>query len=176
MTNLQFIILPRYKLAQAKEFFCCDYVISVFDKYDNGEPTPKGIDANNHKRYYFNDIYPSKEHPDGPTEKDVENILNLYPDQLPDMMDTKIFLHCYAGISRSPAIAYMLHCKEYGPGGEEDAIEKTALEAVYGGIQPNYHMTVMADKILGRDGRMVQVLNEWIAKTYPSREKDVNLF
>lgn len=175
MTNLQFIILPRYKLIEAKDFYCCDYVISVFDKYDNGEPTPKGIDANRHKKYYFNDVYPSKEHPDGPTEKDVEHILNLY-EELPDMMETKIFLHCYAGISRSPAIAYMLHCKEYGPGREEEAIAKTALEAVYGGIQPNYHMTVMADKLLDRNGRMVEVLTEWVDKTYSDKEKDLNLF
>lgn len=168
MAKLKFIILPRYKLPQAKTFYDCDHVISVFEKTDKGDPTPEGVDPINHKKYFFDDIWGEAiDKLRGPGEEDIKTILSMYPTKLPDEKDSKIFLHCFAGVSRSPAIAYMLHCKEYGPGREQEAIERTAMEAPYQGIHPNPTMVALADKILEREGKMIEALQNWLDEEYP---------
>ena len=170
MAKLKFIILPRYKLSEAKTFYDCDHVISVFEKTDKGDPTPEGVDPINHKKYFFDDVWGDIiDGIRGPTEEDIKTILSMYPTKLPDSDDSSIFLHCFAGVSRSPAIAYMLHCKEYGPGREEQAIERTAASAPYRGIHPNPTMVAMADKILERNGKMTEALENWLDKEYPKK-------
>jgi predicted protein tyrosine phosphatase len=66
-----------------------------------------------------------------------------------------MLIHCWAGISRSTAAAYILACDRQP--GEENALAQ-ALRAASPTATPNPLMIKLADGLLGRDGRMVQAV------------------
>lgn len=63
-----------------------------------------------------------------------------------------LVIHCWAGISRSTAAAYIAACA-LGPARDEDAIA-TELRRVAPSATPNARLVALADAMLGRDGRM----------------------
>ncbi|MDR6625643.1 protein tyrosine phosphatase [Caulobacter segnis] len=63
-----------------------------------------------------------------------------------------LLVHCYAGVSRSPAAAYILACAA-GSAGEERAIA-TRLREASPRATPNPLMVSLADDILDRGGTM----------------------
>jgi predicted protein tyrosine phosphatase len=65
-------------------------------------------------------------------------------------------LHCYMGISRSTASAYAAVCA-LNPLRDEDGIAK-ALRRASPTATPNIRIVSLADKLLGRDGRMVAAI------------------
>jgi predicted protein tyrosine phosphatase len=69
---------------------------------------------------------------------------------------TPLVLHCYAGISRSTAGAYITACA-LNPGRDEDVIAR-ALRGASPTAFPNIRLVSLADKILGRDGRMTSAI------------------
>jgi predicted protein tyrosine phosphatase len=63
-----------------------------------------------------------------------------------------LVIHCYAGVSRSPAAAYILACALAPERSETDlAID---LRRASPTATPNRRLVALADKILRRDGRM----------------------
>lgn len=63
-----------------------------------------------------------------------------------------LVIHCYAGISRSTAAAYIAACA-LAPERDEGAIAD-ALRAAAPSATPNPLFIAVADRMLGRDGRM----------------------
>jgi predicted protein tyrosine phosphatase len=66
-------------------------------------------------------------------------------------------VHCYAGISRSTAGAYVAACA-LNPRREEWAIAH-ALRRASPTATPNARIVALADRLLGRDGRMVAAID-----------------
>jgi predicted protein tyrosine phosphatase len=67
-----------------------------------------------------------------------------------------LVVHCYMGISRSTASAYAAVCA-LNPGRAEDDIAQ-ALRAASPTATPNSRIVSLADRLLGRDGRMVAAI------------------
>lgn len=67
-----------------------------------------------------------------------------------------LVIHCYAGISRSTAAAYVAACA-LAPGRDEGAIAD-ALRAAAPSATPNALFVAIADRMLGRQGRMVAAI------------------
>ncbi|MFE1602226.1 tyrosine phosphatase family protein [Methylobacterium sp. ID0610] len=67
-----------------------------------------------------------------------------------------LVLHCYAGVSRSPAAAYIAACALL-PERDEAELART-LRAASPSATPNARLVAMADAVLGRDGRMVAAI------------------
>jgi predicted protein tyrosine phosphatase len=67
-----------------------------------------------------------------------------------------LLIHCYAGISRSTAAAYIVACA-LAPERDEAGIAR-ALRAVAPSATPNALFVALADRMLGRDGRMVAAI------------------
>lgn len=63
-----------------------------------------------------------------------------------------LLIHCFAGVSRSTAAAFIAACA-LSPGRSEDAIAK-AIRAASPTATPNARLVEVADAILGRSGRM----------------------
>ena len=63
-----------------------------------------------------------------------------------------ILIHCWAGISRSTATAYITACL-HNPGTDESAIAQALREASPTAM-PNRRFVALADTALGRNGRM----------------------
>jgi predicted protein tyrosine phosphatase len=62
-------------------------------------------------------------------------------------------VHCWAGISRSMAAAYIVLCDRLGPGPERNVAKAIRCRAPH--AFPNPLLVQLADDILGRDGDMV---------------------
>ncbi|MGD9815741.1 MAG: tyrosine phosphatase family protein [Hyphomonadaceae bacterium] len=67
-----------------------------------------------------------------------------------------ILIHCYAGISRSTATAYITACAQ-NPGADEEQIA-LALRQASPTASPNRRFIAMADAELGRSGRMTRAI------------------
>jgi predicted protein tyrosine phosphatase len=69
-----------------------------------------------------------------------------------------LLIHCFAGVSRSTAAAYIAACA-LAPERDELAIAR-ALRAASPTASPNTHLVALADKALGRNGRMNRAIAE----------------
>jgi predicted protein tyrosine phosphatase len=71
--------------------------------------------------------------------------------------DDTLLIHCWLGISRSPAAAFVLACA-LAPDVPELAVART-LRGAAPGATPNPLLARLADDHLGRDGRMLEALS-----------------
>src|SRR5262249_34946462 len=67
-----------------------------------------------------------------------------------------LVVHCYAGISRSTASAFASICA-LSPHRDEQSIAQ-ALRRAAPAANPNVRIVSLADRLLGRDGRMVAAI------------------
>jgi predicted protein tyrosine phosphatase len=72
--------------------------------------------------------------------------------------DKPLVVHCYAGISRSTAAAFVSVCA-LNPQSEERTIA-SALRRASPTATPNLRIVTLADRLLGRDGRMIEAVEE----------------
>lgn len=72
--------------------------------------------------------------------------------------EAPLLVHCWAGVSRSTATAFILAC-ERNPGTDELTIAQ-ALRAASAGATPNPLLVRIADDLLGREGRMLAAVRE----------------
>jgi predicted protein tyrosine phosphatase len=68
-----------------------------------------------------------------------------------------LVVHCYAGISRSTAAAYVAACA-LNPGRDEMAIARD-LRRASASASPNPRIVALADATLGRNGRMIAAID-----------------
>jgi predicted protein tyrosine phosphatase len=67
-----------------------------------------------------------------------------------------LVVHCWAGISRSTAAAFITACAIH-PGEDEDDLARE-LRRLSPSATPNLRLVALADRKLGRDGRMVAAI------------------
>jgi predicted protein tyrosine phosphatase len=67
-----------------------------------------------------------------------------------------MLVHCFAGISRSTASAFIVACVKQ-PGKDEREIAQALRDASVTAT-PNRHLVALADDLLGRDGRMIAAI------------------
>lgn len=103
----------------------------------------------------FNDIVAPRDGLTPPSPADIETLIDFartWTGPAP------LLAHCWAGISRSTAAAYIIACLHHAPGTERDLaqlLRRAAPEAT-----PNRLMIALADDILRRDGQMIQAIAE----------------
>ncbi|WP_395945465.1 tyrosine phosphatase family protein [Brevundimonas sp.] len=87
------------------------------------------------------------------TEEQVERLLAFaaaWPRTAP------LLVHCWAGVSRSPAAAYAIACMIRGEGETEALAWRLRRAAPF--ATPNRRLVALADQILGRQGAMVAAI------------------
>jgi predicted protein tyrosine phosphatase len=130
------------------------HIMTVMAKVDQVQ-RPASVLEINHLRVQVDDI---TEHMDGfvaPCETHIEQILNFVRswDRHAPMV-----VHCFAGISRSTASAFAAACM-LNPHRDEIAIARQ-IRTASPIAQPNRLIVSLADRALGRDGRMLRALDE----------------
>jgi predicted protein tyrosine phosphatase len=116
--------------------------------------TPKAISGDRHLKLDMNDIVEA--HPEliPPGTGHVAKLLDFvqtWDRQAP------ILIHCYAGLSRSTAAAFIALCALNSRTPEETiarALRRSSATAV-----PNRLFVALADKVMRREGRMIAALN-----------------
>lgn len=107
-----------------------------------------------HVRLAFHDIVDATPGLIAPDRAAVQAILDFGRGGDPQ---TPMLIHCWAGISRSSAAAYMIAC-DRNPGHEDAIADELRRRAP--SVTPNRLMVAIADGLLARGGRM----NEAIAR------------
>ena len=130
------------------------HILTVMAKVDQVQ-RPASVLEINHLACQVDDI---TEHMDGfvaPCETHIEQILNFVRNW---DRSAPMVVHCFAGISRSTASAFAAACM-LNPHRDEIAIARQ-IRAASPIAQPNRLIVSLADKALGRDGRMLRALDE----------------
>jgi predicted protein tyrosine phosphatase len=130
------------------------HILTVMAKVDQVQ-RPQSVLEANHLKVQFDDITEAMDGFVAPSEIHVEKVLNFvrgWDRRAP------LVVHCYAGISRSTASAFAAACM-LNPHRDEIAIARQ-IRAASAIAQPNRLIVSLADKALGRDGRMLRALDE----------------
>lgn len=114
---------------------------------------PAGIALTNHTVIGVSDIAAPREGHVLPAEEHVAAILAFVRGWT---RDKPVVIHCYAGISRSTAAAYIAACA-LAPERDEAEVA-AALRAASPSATPNPLFVALADRMLGRSGRMVAAI------------------
>ncbi|MFD0988430.1 tyrosine phosphatase family protein [Methyloligella solikamskensis] len=115
--------------------------------------TPEGIEPARHLKLAMNDVCePSPDHV-VPCETHVEELVAFA--QTWDR-EAPLLIHCWAGISRSTAAAFIVLCS-LNPDACEFEIAK-ALRTASPTAYPNRRLVALADALLDRQGRMIEAV------------------
>lgn len=114
---------------------------------------PAAIRPQDHLHLVMNDIQQVQDGMTLPGESHVAQLLAFARDW--DRAQPLV-VHCYAGISRSTAAAYIV-AAALAPGRDEEELALT-LRALSPSATPNPRLIAVADTILGRNGRMVAAI------------------
>lgn len=117
-------------------------------------PTPQGVDPAAHLKLGVHDIGSPVEGFTAPCEALVTDLVAFGRGWDPAL---PIVVHCWAGISRSSASAFVLAC-EKNPQADEVEIA-LALRRASPQAWPNPLIVALADDLLGRGGRMVDAVD-----------------
>lgn len=105
-----------------------------------------------HLKLAFHDIVEPAPDLIAPDDAIVQAILAFGRD---DASGRPLLIHCWAGISRSSAAAYAIACAR-NPGYEQAIADELRRRSSL--VTPNRLMVQLADRQLGRDGRMVEAI------------------
>jgi predicted protein tyrosine phosphatase len=130
------------------------HILTVMAKVDQVQ-RPESVLEANHLKVQVDDI---TEHMDGflaPNDSHIEQVLNFVRNW---NRSAPLVVHCYAGISRSTASAFAAACM-LNPHRDEMSIARQ-IRAASPIAAPNRLIVGLADKALGRDGRMLRALDQ----------------
>ena len=128
------------------------HVLTVMGNVDQ-VMRPASVLAANHFKVSMDDITEPMDGYTTPSETHVDQVLNFVRgwDRKAPMV-----IHCYAGVSRSTASAFAAACMLNPHRNEMEIARK--LRAASPIASPNRLIVSLADKALGRDGRMIRAL------------------
>jgi len=116
---------------------------------------PEGVGPRDHLWLSMDDIADEIDGMTPPGEQHVARLIEFLP-----RWDRKspLVVHCFAGISRSSAAAFIAACHAE-PKKDEGELARR-IRAASPTASPNPRLVALADRYLGRNGRMVQAVTE----------------
>lgn len=130
------------------------HVLTVMANVDQVQ-RPKSVHPANHMKISFDDITEPMDGYVAPTAEHVERMLTFVRGW---DRSAPLVIHCYAGVSRSTASAFAAACA-LNPHRDEMEIARK-LRAASPIASPNRLIVSLADKALGREGRMLRALDD----------------
>lgn len=149
------IIIEVASRPEAGDILCspsrCAGVTCLLSIGDAQDQLPAGYDNIESKlRLLVADVVTEE----GATDGDVRRIIQLAESLR--QKTGKVLIHCEAGVSRSPAAALIMYACWLGPGREREAMRRVLAQRPM--AIPNRRMVELADRMLGRGGRLLEVL------------------
>lgn len=144
------VVTPLSQLAAQLALHRPSHVVTLGSEYPAA--LPGGYDAVR-LALRFNDIVEPREGLIAPDESHVRRLLEFAKGWT---MDVPLLIHCYAGISRSTAAAYII------ASALNRSLDESELARIVRNMSPsatpNIRLVALADDILGRQGRMVAAI------------------
>jgi predicted protein tyrosine phosphatase len=145
-------VCPLARLAETVEETGARHVVSLIGDEMRLE-RPACISPENHLWIRMHDISTPLDGYILPDEEHITGLLGFVRDW---DRRTPLVMHCFAGISRSTASAYASVCA-LNPKRDEASIAR-ALRQASPTATPNIRIVSLADRLLGRDGRMIAAI------------------
>jgi predicted protein tyrosine phosphatase len=130
------------------------HVLTVMANVNQVQRPPSVAEAN-HLRVSMDDITEQMDGFVAPNDAHIEPVLDFVRGW---DRSAPLVVHCYAGISRSTASAFAAACM-LNPHRDEASIARQ-IRAASPIASPNRLIVTLADKALGREGRMLRALDE----------------
>jgi predicted protein tyrosine phosphatase len=130
------------------------HVLTVMANVDQVQ-RPVSVLPANHLKVAMDDITEQVDGFVAPSEQHIEKVLAFVRGW---DRNAPLVVHCYAGISRSTASAFAAACM-LNPHKDEISIARQ-IRAASPIASPNRLIVSLADKVLGREGRMLRALDE----------------
>lgn len=146
-------VCPKSKVPSVTQQIRPSHLITLLDPRDE-MPTPDDILAHRHLKLGMHDISTSAPEYTAPDELHVRELLAFAKDW---QRQQPLLIHCWAGISRSTASAFAIACMLTDPGNEKELALLLRQRAPH--AQPNLRIVAFADKLLDRNGRMVDAVD-----------------
>lgn len=146
------IVSPLRDVDTVVRFKKPSHLITLLDPHMMGD-CPRGFRPDRHLKIAVDDVWEPQTGKTLPAEDVVEDVLafgKTWTGKSP------MLVHCWAGVSRSTATAFILACQRL-PEVEEAKIAK-ALRKASASATPNPLLVRLADDIMGRKGRMVDAV------------------
>ncbi|MEX0853589.1 MAG: protein-tyrosine phosphatase family protein [Bauldia sp.] len=148
------LVCPLSEVSVSVSASRASHLISLINE-DTPVVRPDSITAENHLFLGINDI---TEPMDGMVLPGEEHVRQLIDFVATWDTDRPMVVHCFAGISRSTAAAFIAVCVTR-PQRDERRIA-ARLRAAASFATPNARLVALADRMLGREGRMVAAVAE----------------
>jgi predicted protein tyrosine phosphatase len=130
------------------------HILTVMANVDQVQ-RPRSVLEANHLKVAMDDISEPVEGFIVPNDSHITQVLTFIRGW---NREAPLVVHCYAGISRSSASAFAAACA-LNPHRDEASIARQ-IRAASPIAQPNRLIVALADKALGRQGRMLRALDE----------------
>jgi predicted protein tyrosine phosphatase len=146
------VVCPLSRLAETVEAHEARRLLTLIN---HGTPVarPPGIAAGDHLRISMHDICEPADGMVCPGEEHVGDLLAFAQEW---DRRSPLVVHCYAGISRSTAAAFSAYCALRPDLDEREIAARLRRRSPQ--ATPNARIVTLADRLLGRDGRMVEAI------------------
>jgi predicted protein tyrosine phosphatase len=146
------LVTPLSVIEETIRFYRPSHLVTLLSPEHMIE-TPDGVSRERHLKLSLNDVADAGSSEMPPAAEHIEKLVAFGRIW---QADAPILVHCWAGISRSTAAAYILLCDRLGPGTENDIAQTLRYRAPH--ACPNALMIRLADTLLDRGGRMVDAV------------------
>jgi predicted protein tyrosine phosphatase len=146
-------VCPLSRLEEIITATGADHLVTLL-KADHAFSRPPQIAPSRHLWLPFNDITEPREGLTLVQESHVRQLLDfvaVWPREKP------LIIHCWAGISRSPAAAFVIACA-LDPQQDETILARLLRHAAPSAT-PNARLVALGDALLSRDGRMIKAVS-----------------
>lgn len=144
------------RLAATVEATGARHVVTLINQ-GTAVPRPAAVQPEDHLFLGMNDIVTPMDGYVAPGEAHVDRLLGFVDGWWRGHATASpLVVHCWAGISRSTAAAFITACAIH-PGQDEDELARE-LRRLSPSATPNLRLVALADQKLGRGGRMVAAI------------------
>ncbi|MCP4316830.1 MAG: tyrosine protein phosphatase [Hyphomicrobiales bacterium] len=147
------VVCSLSRLAETARAQNAEEMITLLSSQDDVE-LPSGIRRDRHLFLDMNDISIAVEGLRAPEEQHIERLIDFAQDW---DRSAPLLIHCWMGISRSTAAAYII-ASALNPGAEEMGLA-LELRRRSRSATPNARMIRLADGLLARKGRMIAAID-----------------
>jgi len=145
-------VCPLARLHETVAATGARHIVSLLARDDN-LARPAAIAPENHLWLQLHDISAPM---DGYVTPEIEHVEELIAFVRRWPRERPLVVHCYAGVSRSTAAAFVSVCALSAA--SDELVVAAALRRASPTATPNTRIVALADRLLGRSGRMVRAV------------------